>query len=136
MVGLRLGVLRQGAELIRASASRQRLSGCEPERPTFESAGATSGLRQVLESAIQEEPERGTTVLRLGFPASKTHGYVVDAQDPLEAGNEPRAGMRLSLRDLLHYLWDEGELSRRQPGFAGRRSWATVHCHLLEAGVG
>jgi hypothetical protein len=42
-------------------------------------------------------------------------------------------GTKLSLRGLLHYLWDQAELTRWQPGFAGKRSWATVRKHLLHA---
>lgn len=40
-------------------------------------------------------------------------------------------GSRLSLRGLLHYLWDQAGLTRWHPGFAGRRSWTTVRRHLL-----
>ena len=36
------------------------------------------------------------------------------------------SGTKLSLRGLLHYLWDQGELTRWQPGFAGKRTWSTV----------
>jgi hypothetical protein len=42
-------------------------------------------------------------------------------------------GSKLSLRALLHYLWDQAELTRWQPGFAGKRSWGTVRKHLLLA---
>jgi hypothetical protein len=42
-------------------------------------------------------------------------------------------GSKLSLRGLLHYLWDQAELTRWQPGFAGKRSWGTVRRHLLLA---
>ena len=42
-------------------------------------------------------------------------------------------GTRLSLRGLLHYLWDQAELTRWHPGFAGKRAWATVRRHLLQA---
>ena len=42
-------------------------------------------------------------------------------------------GTKLSLRGLLHYLWDQAELTRWQPGFAGKRSWATVRKNLLLA---
>ena len=45
-------------------------------------------------------------------------------------------GTKLSLRGLLHYLWDEAELTRWDPRFAGRRSWATVRHHLLQAAEG
>jgi hypothetical protein len=37
------------------------------------------------------------------------------------------------LRALLHYLWDQAELTHWKPGFAGRRSWFTVRKHLLRA---
>jgi hypothetical protein len=39
----------------------------------------------------------------------------------------------LSLRALLHYLWDQAELTRWHPGFEGKRSWATVRKQLLNA---
>jgi hypothetical protein len=37
---------------------------------------------------------------------------------------------------FLHYLWNEAELNRWQPSFAGRRSWATVRRRLLAASLG
>jgi hypothetical protein len=43
------------------------------------------------------------------------------------------SGTKLSLRGLLHYLWDQAELTRWQPGFAGKRTWGTVRKHLLQA---
>ena len=43
------------------------------------------------------------------------------------------SGTKLSLRGLLHYLWDQAELTRWQPGFAGKRTWGTVRKHLLLA---
>ncbi|MDP2261781.1 MAG: DUF1173 family protein [Hydrogenophaga sp.] len=42
-------------------------------------------------------------------------------------------GQKLGLRALLHYLWDQAELTHWKPGFAGRRHWATVRRHLLQA---
>jgi hypothetical protein len=42
-------------------------------------------------------------------------------------------GGRLSLRNLLHYLWEQADLNRWHPGFAGKRHWATVRRHLLAA---
>jgi len=42
-------------------------------------------------------------------------------------------GQRLTLRSLLHYLWDQAELTHWKPGFVGRRSWTTVRRHLLRA---
>jgi hypothetical protein len=35
----------------------------------------------------------------------------------------------------LHYLWDQAELTRWHPGFAGKRSWATVRRKLVQAAL-
>ena len=43
---------------------------------------------------------------------------------------------RVSLRGLLDYLWEQAELDRWHPGFAGRRTWAIVRLRLLRAAAG
>jgi hypothetical protein len=40
---------------------------------------------------------------------------------------------RLTLRDLILFLWNEAELTTWRPEFAGRRTWAVVRHHLLRA---
>jgi len=50
-----------------------------------------------------------------------------------ESDSVSSSGTKLSLRGLLHYLWDQAELTRWRPGFAGKRTWATVRWHLLQA---
>jgi hypothetical protein len=111
------------------SGSRHR-----PDCPSFEPPPEASGLGQVLGSAITEDPATGETTLKLDFPLSKVAGR---STLPLSAdsGSDSAAssGTKLSLRGLLHYLWDQAELTRWQPGFAGKRTWATVHRHLLQA---
>ena len=42
-------------------------------------------------------------------------------------------GTKLSLRGLLHYLWNQAELTHWHAGFAGKRSWGTARRHLLVA---
>lgn len=57
-----------------------------------------------------------------------------------QAGGESESvctdGTKLSLRGLLHYLWDQAELTKWHPGFAGKRTWGTVHRQLLSASEG
>jgi hypothetical protein len=55
------------------------------------------------------------------------------AQGTATSSSAKTQGSKLNLRDLLHYLWDQAELTRWQPGFAGRRTWSTVRRHLLNA---
>jgi hypothetical protein len=107
-----------------------------PDCPSYDTPPGASGLGQLLGSAIQEDPVSGATLLRLGFAVSTMGSRASHAPAAPVAGSDARGGMRLSLRGLLHYLWDEAELSRWQPAFTGRRSWATVRKHLQDASAG
>lgn len=107
-----------------------------PHCTSFEPPADLSGLGQVLGSAIVEDTATGQTILKLDFPLTKrpwrsTMPPVGDEQDSVKS-----AGARLSLRGLLHYLWDQADLTRWHPGFAGRRTWTTVRRHLLAAAEG
>lgn len=104
-----------------------------PDCPSYEPPAELSGLGQVLGSAITEDPTTGETTLKLDFPLAKMPGR---SQFPPAGGDSDSvtsAGTKLSLRGLLHYLWDQAELTRWHPGFAGKRTWATVRRHLLQA---
>lgn len=96
-----------------------------------------SGLGQVLGSAITEEADSGLTAIKLGFrmskaeraaPAGSSSGGVADsvAADP----------NRLTLRAVLHYLWQEAELATWSPGMAGKRNWRIVSWYLRQAARG
>ncbi len=104
-----------------------------PDCPSYEPPAEFSGLGQVLGSAITENPATGETRLQLDFPLTKMPGR---SQLPPTGGDSDSAtsdGAKLSLRGLLHYLWDQAELTRWHPGFAGKRTWSTVRRHLLLA---
>jgi Protein of unknown function (DUF1173) len=104
-----------------------------PDCPSYEPPADYSGLGQVLGSAISEDTATGQTRLQLGFPLTKIPGR---SQMPQEGGDSDSVatdGAKLSLRGLLHYLWDQAELTRWHPGFAGKRTWGTVRKQLLSA---
>jgi len=104
-----------------------------PWCPTYEPPAEYSGLGQLMGTAIVESPVTGVTTLKLDFPLAKMPGRSQMQPSGGNCGSVASAGTRLSLRGLLHYLWDQAEMTRWQPGFAGRRSWATVRRHLLQA---
>jgi hypothetical protein len=105
-----------------------------PDCPSYEPPPEASGLGQVLGSAISEDPATGETTLKLDFPLSKIAGRsAVPAAAGGDSDSLASSGTRLSLRGLLHYLWDQAELTRWHTGFAGRRNWGTVRSHLLRA---
>lgn len=104
-----------------------------PDCPSYEPPAEFSGLGQVLGSAITEDPVTGETKLKLDFPLTKISGRSMMLPSGGDGGSVATDGTKLSLRGLLHYLWDQAELTRWQPGFAGKRSWATVRKHLMQA---
>jgi Protein of unknown function (DUF1173) len=104
-----------------------------PDCPSYEPPPDASGLGQVLGSAITEDPATGETTLKLDFSMSKISGRSVMPAAGGASDSVASSGTKLSLRGLLHYLWDQAELTRWQPGFAGKRSWGTVRKHLLLA---
>lgn len=104
-----------------------------PDCSSYEPPPELSGLGQVLGSAISEDPATGETMLKLGFSMSKIGGRSTIPTSESAGNSVVSDGTKLSLRGLLHYLWDQAELTRWHPGFAGRRTWATVRRHLLQA---
>ena len=104
-----------------------------PDCPSYEPPPESSGLGQVLGSAITEDPTTGETTLKLDFSMSKIAGRSAMPTSGGDSDSVASSGTKLSLRGLLHYLWDQAELTRWQPGFAGKRTWSTVRKHLLLA---
>ena len=104
-----------------------------PDCPSYEPPAESSGLGQVLGSAITEDPTTGETTLKLDFSMSKIAGRTAMPTAGGDSDSVASSGTKLSLRGLLHYLWDQADLTRWQPGFAGKRTWGTVRKHLLRA---
>ncbi|MBX9792931.1 MAG: DUF1173 domain-containing protein [Burkholderiaceae bacterium] len=130
--GVEMYVARLGDGFI---VKRMPNTGCRhaPDCPSYEPPAEFSGLGQVLGSAIVEDPATGETTLKLDFSMSRIAGR---SSVPVGGSASDRVatdGTRLSLRGLLHYLWDQAELTHWHPGFAGKRSWAVVRKHLLQA---
>ncbi|MYR08985.1 DUF1173 family protein [Gordonia sp. SID5947] len=106
-------------------------AGCGSWQPP----AALSGLGQVIGDAITDNPEDGTTTLRFGFSLSKGVGRTApEVTGEAEADTVVADGHKLTLRALLHYLWDEAALTTWSPRMAGRRNWRVVSWHLRQAG--
>jgi len=104
-----------------------------PACPSYAPAAELSGLGQVFGSAIAEDPATGETTLTLDFALTKIAGRMSPTPSDTVMSSASATGIRLSLRGLLHYLWDEAELTRWHPAFSGKRSWGTVRRLLLAA---
>lgn len=109
-------------------------SAHHPSCSSYEPPAELSGLAQVTGQAIDEQPD--ATLLRLGFALSSGGG----ATPPPPSDTEPTVATadpaKLTLRALLHYLWDEAGLTRWTPNMNGRRNWAVVHRRLTAAAEG
>jgi len=101
--------------------------------PSYEPPADLTGLGQLLGTAIVEDPVTGDTNLKLDFSMSKLPGRSMLPTATTAKSSVTSQSQKLSLRALLHYLWDQAELTHWQPGFAGRRTWGTVRRHLLRA---
>jgi Protein of unknown function (DUF1173) len=93
-----------------------------------------SGYGAVAEHSIIDNPADGTTALRLAFSLSKAGNRAAPETSESPSDTVQSDGNKLSLRAVLHYLWDEAELTSWHAGYAGHRSWAVVH-HRLRAAV-
>ncbi len=83
-----------------------------PDCPSYEPPAESSGLGQVLGSAIIEDPATGETTLKLDFSMSKIAGRSAMPAVGGDGDSVASSGTKLSLRGLLHYLWDQAELTR------------------------
>lgn len=110
-------------------------TGCDhaPDCPSYEPPAEFSGLGQVLGSAITENLNTGETILKLDFPLTKMPGRSQMPQTGSDSESVATDGTKLSLRGLLHYLWDQAALTKWHPGFEGKRTWGTVRRQLLSA---
>jgi hypothetical protein len=109
--------------------------------PSFEPEPATSGLGELLGEAIVEHtPEQ--VELRTSFPLARMAGGRSARGLTSEGGSpgEPNAvnvpPRRMSLRAVLHFLYDRAGFNRWYPAMDGKRSQAVIHHHLLAAARG
>lgn len=87
--------------------------------------GELSGYGAVAERSIVDNPADGTTALRLGFSLSKAGNRAAPEPSDSSSHSVEADGNKLSLRAVLHYLWDEAELTTWHAGFAGHRPWGS-----------
>lgn len=123
--------LVRGSPVLKRMPHTGRLHAAHCEH--YEAPPELTGAGQVLGSAIREDPSQDTTALTLGFALAKGAPRSPPATAAVLHESVRGDGTRLTLRALLHYLYDEAGLSRWTPRMAGRRSWAVVQRELLAA---
>ncbi|MGV6941951.1 DUF1173 domain-containing protein [Stenotrophomonas maltophilia] len=104
-----------------------------PVCDSYEPPAALSGLGEVSGAAIQEDTESGITSIKLDFALTKTGARPAPAATGAESASVRTDGKKLTIRGLLHYLWDQAQFNRWSPNMDGRRSWGTIHKYLTVA---
>ncbi|WVT75523.1 DUF1173 domain-containing protein (plasmid) [Sinorhizobium chiapasense] len=114
---------------------RMPLSGRDhnPACASYEPPYELSGLGPLIGNAIQIDAS-GKADLKLDFSLTKrgprsAPGAPAEAAEP-SVRSEPK---KLSLRAMLHYLWEAGELTEWRSTWAGRRGWGRVRTSLINA---
>ena len=105
----------------------------DPACGSYEPPGELSGLGPVIGSAIIESPELGTTALKLDFPLSKSSGRAAPVPGEVAADSVRTDGNKLTLRALLHYLWEQAGFQKWSPSMNGKRNWGVIRKYLLLA---
>lgn len=134
-VGVPMYIARCGTGLI---VKRMPGTGAQhtPACGSYEPPPELSGYAQVAGDAIDEQTD--TTALRLGFALSTKAG-AAPPPPPTGDGEAHTAEAdptKLTLRALLHYLWDQAGFTRWSPGMDGKRHWSVLHHHLIAAADG
>ncbi|KPH04279.1 DUF1173 domain-containing protein (plasmid) [Rhizobium acidisoli] len=114
---------------------RMPLSGRDhgPGCPSYEPPYELSGLGPLIGNAIQIDATTGAAMLKLDFSLSKRGNRSVSTMPSEPSETIRRDPKKLSLRAMLHYLWDTGELTEWTSLWAGRRGWGRVRSSLLNA---
>jgi hypothetical protein len=103
-----------------------------PTCPSYELPASESGLSEVLGEAIIERGPEGVE-LRLDFPLTRRIGHSFATKEPQPTGEVTVARKALSLRGLLHYLWERAGFNRWYPRMQGKRSYWVLRKFLLQA---
>jgi hypothetical protein len=101
----------------------------------YEPPPELSGLGQVSGSAIREDVDTEGTTLALDFALTKGRSRTHAAGADVDHESVRADGTKLTMRALLHYLYDQAGLTRWTPAMEGRRSWYIVRREILASAV-
>ena len=107
-------------------------SAHHPACQSYEPESQQSGLGELVGEAVLET-EPGRVELRVDFPWARVLGHSVlrgEAQEVAEIGVPRR---RMSLRALMHFLFERAGFNRWSPAMAGKRNQGVLRKYLLEA---
>ena len=106
----------------------------QPDCDSFEIPAELSGKEAVLQKAISEDEDTGLISLKFDFSLSKvsTNSAVIkgEAKEKTAVQANP---IKLSIRSLLHFLYEDAGLNKWTPKMHGKRNWFIIRKYLLQA---
>ncbi len=103
-----------------------------PACTSYEPEAHQSGLGELLGEAVLEQ-EPGKVELRVDFPWARTTQHGVTRGEPQDVMDVATPGHRMSLRALMHFLFERAGFNRWSPAMQGKRNQGVLHKYLLEA---
>jgi hypothetical protein len=103
-----------------------------PACPAYEPEAGTSGLGELMgEAVIEHTPEQ--LEVRVDFPFSRVPGKPIPRVEPVDPSEIRAPRRRMSLRALLHLLYERAGFNRWYPAMAGKRNQGVLHKYIGEA---
>jgi hypothetical protein len=103
-----------------------------PGCPSWEPAPQSSGLGRLMGEAVRET-EPGRVELRVKFPWTRLQGRSVARGGPGDPADVSVPRAHMSLRAVLHLLFERAGFNRWTPAMAGKRTQGVLHKYLMEA---
>lgn len=103
-----------------------------PSCPSYEPELTQSGLGELIgDSVIEHAPD--AIELRVDFPLARTIGKPIPRGERLEPTEIKSPRHRMTLRAVLHYLFERARLNHWVPAMEGKRNQGVIHKYLMEA---
>ena len=103
-----------------------------PVCPSYQPEMHQSGLGELMgEAVIEHSPD--SVELRLDFPFARTPGLAIARGERQDAADVELARRRMSLRAVMHFLFERAGLNRWSPAMEGKRNQGVLHKYLTEA---
>jgi hypothetical protein len=107
-------------------------SAHHPGCPSYEPEVQQSGLGELVGEAVLES-EPGRVELRVDFPWTRVLGRGVPRGEPQEVAEIGVPRRQMTLRALMHFLFERAGFNRWSPAMAGKRNQGVLRKYLLEA---
>lgn len=102
-----------------------------PSCVSFEPEYSNSGLGELMGGAVVVNDDADTEIY-VSFPLKKGCGMAIRPANKMKPLEVSVAKRKMSLRAVMHYLFDRAGFNRWAPAMEGKRTQAVIHKYLME----